>query len=83
MVSAGYMQATANKQLPFPRNITETRTATQEWHGYMFKDSYVKDFGVRVPGVGKWLKTSGVVCGHCGGWLGWHYLLQETEQGGL
>lgn len=53
MVSAGYIQATANKQLPFPRNITETRTATQDRHGYMFKDSYVKDFGVRVPAVSK------------------------------
>lgn len=29
------------------------------------------------------LKTSGVVCGHCGGQLGWLYLLLETEQGGL
>lgn len=53
MVSAGYIQATANKQPPFPGNITETRTATQDRHGYMFKDSYVKDFGVRVPAVSK------------------------------
>lgn len=83
MVSAGYIQATDNKQLPFPRKIAEARTDTPEWHGCMFKDSYVKDFGVRVPGVSRWLKTSGEVCGHCGDCLGWHYLWLETEQGGL